>query len=209
MQLPRGTFREITKNRKTGDVLRELQHDRFSGICCISCHDEVCTLVIQAGDCVLAEYGTGKGDAALENILHSFGEEDVDAALSSFDEVQIRLSLEFNTAEQVRIAGHRAPQARPSSPGNHHTVLPEHHPEKVHLTPAGQKKQTDPHSAIRTPHAGQGGYEGSPTLHAGAGEEDELFDSMNIEEVTGKLRAECKTLVKNLDLEHLMERDSE
>jgi hypothetical protein len=209
MQLPRGTFREIQKNRKTGDVLRELQHDRFSGICCISCHDEVCTLVIRTGDCILAEYGTGKGDAALENILHSFGEDDVDAAISSFDEVQIRLSLEFNTAEQVQLAGHRASQTRSSFPGKHHTVLPEHRPEKVHLTRTGQKNPSDPQSAIRTACAGQGDYEGSPTLHAGSGEEDDLFDSMNIEEVTGKLKAECKTLVKKLDLEHLMERDSE
>jgi hypothetical protein len=208
MQLPRGTFREIKKNRKTGDVLRELQHNRFSGICCISCHDEVCTLVIRAGDCILAEYGTGKGDAALDTILHSFGEEDVDAAISSFDEVQIRLSLEFNTAEQVRLAGHRASQARSSSPGKHHTVLPEHRPEKVHQTPAGQNKPSYPQSAIRTARAGQGDYEGSSSLHAGSGDDEDLFDSMNIEEVTGKLRAECKTLVKNLDLEHLMERDS-
>jgi hypothetical protein len=194
MQLPRGTFREIKKNRKTGDVLKELQQNRFSGICCISCHDEVCTLVIRAGDCILAEYGTGKGNAALENILHSFGENDIDAAISSFDEVQIRLSLEFNTAEQVRINGHKVPQAH-SAPAKRQTAVP-----------AGQKNPSDLQSGIPRPHAGRKLYEGDSLLSAESGEE-ELLASLNIEEVTGKLRAECKTLVKTLDLEHLMERD--
>jgi len=217
MQLPRGTFREIKKNRKTGDVLLELQQNRFSGICCISCHDEVCTLVIRAGDCVLAEYGTWKGDAALENIRYSFADEMIDAAISSFDEVQIRLSLEFNTAEQIRITRLAAPDTKktvlprvhPSSPGTLPDIVPAPIPGRVRNIPAGQKKPLEPQPLIRTPRADQGLYESSSTLPTSSGDNEDLFDSMDIEEVTGKLRADCKTLVKDLDLEHLMERDSE
>ena len=35
----------------------------------------------------------------------------------------------------------------------------------------------------------------------------DTFDSMNLEQVTDKIRKDCKTMVKNLHLDHLMDRD--
>ncbi|MFY9982297.1 MAG: hypothetical protein WAK75_06995, partial [Methanoregula sp.] len=101
MQLPRGTFREIQKNQKAGDLLAELERSRFSGICSISCREGICTLVLKSGKCILAEYTTSKGDAALESLLMSNAGEAIDAALSTLDEAQIQLSLEFNKSEKV------------------------------------------------------------------------------------------------------------
>ena len=99
MQLPRGTFREIQKNQKTGVLLEELERGRFSGICSISCRDGVSTLVLKSGKCILAEYKTFKGDAALESLIQAIADDDIDAALSTLDEAQIQLSLEFNKSD--------------------------------------------------------------------------------------------------------------
>ncbi len=35
----------------------------------------------------------------------------------------------------------------------------------------------------------------------------DTFDSMNLDQVTDKIRDDCKTMVKNLHLDHLMDRD--
>ena len=34
----------------------------------------------------------------------------------------------------------------------------------------------------------------------------ETIDTMDLEKVTDKIRGDCKTMIKQLDLEHLMER---
>ncbi len=126
MQLPRGTFREIQKNQKTGDLLKELERGRFSGICSISCRDSISTLVLKSGTCILAEYNTFKGDAALEGLLQALTGEEIDAALSTLDEAQIQLSLEFNKSERITKTGRyltgtpetRKPAGSSGSPGN-------------------------------------------------------------------------------------------
>ena len=102
MQLPRGTFREIRKNQKTEDLLKELEQGGFSGICSISYRDHISTLVLKSGRCILVESDTFKGDAALEHLLYSISDGDIDAALSTLNEAQIQLSLEFNPAEQIK-----------------------------------------------------------------------------------------------------------
>jgi len=234
MQLPRGTFREIKKNQKTADVLEELERDRFSGVCSISCRDEISTLVMKSGKCILAEYGSWKGEAALENLLYGFSEEDIDAALSTLDEAQIQLSLEFNKAERIyrtgpavpatnKIATHRAPsygsgiQKEKSAPLPHRTPASErpasliNRPlEKVHRPLAGPKNPVrEPPVSIRAPSPIPDRQAKTQSASAQTGAESELdpLDSMDLDEVTGKFREECKTMVKNLHLEHLMDHE--
>ena len=112
MQLPRGTFREIQKNQKTGDLLKErsggvLRHLQYS------CRDSISTLVLKSGTCILAEYNTFKGDAALEGLLQTLACEDIDAALSTLDEYT---DSAFPGVQQIRadhknLAGsHRYPR---------------------------------------------------------------------------------------------------
>ena len=141
MQLPRGTFREIQKCRKTREIFVELERSRFSGICSISCPDGICTLVFHAGKSILAEYNSAKGDAALKTLLTSVNEKEVDAALSTLDEAQIRLSLEFNKNEKV----HATHPARSPEKAVHSAVPP------VPPAPTVPAKSSTPSPAAGSP----------------------------------------------------------
>ncbi|ABS56424.1 hypothetical protein Mboo_1909 [Methanoregula boonei 6A8] len=243
MQLPRGTFREIQKSRKAREILTELERSRFSGICSISCPDGICTLVFHTGKSILAEYNTAKGDAALESLFASFEEEAVDAALSTLDEAQIRLSLEFNKREQVVSPNPSRKQEKPVHPD----ILPAHPAPRVlakKTSPAPTAGNPPPGSEVtrlithpvektpRPPLAGpRNPIVGPPPLiraekiHVQKEEltepvppskesgktslESDLdtLDSMNLDQVKSKIRDECKTMVKHLKLDHLMDKD--
>jgi hypothetical protein len=236
MQLPRGTFREIQKNQKTGDLLAELERSRFSGICSISCRDGISTLVLKLGKCILAEYNTFKGDAALENLLASLEGEIVDAALSTMDEAQIQLSLEFNKSERVVRAsrGPPAPQKavhpppspdshvlakktsqtqgeNPSPPSVEVSKLVARSPEKTPRTLAGPKNPVSaPPPSLRAEKTLVQKEPEAPIKDTGKTDFESDLDtlnSMNLDQVTDKIRDECKTMVKHLRLDHLMDKD--
>lgn len=236
MQLPRGTFREIQKNQKTGDLLKELERGRFSGICSISCRDSISTLVLKSGTCILAEYNTFKGDAALEGLIQALTGEDIDAALSTLDEAQIQLSLEFNKSERITKTGRTSPA--PQKPASQ-PIHPAHRAMERKTGPAPVTHPTVPHEkwsnpaaqpAIMTsrPLAGPKNPTNGPpasiraaaapvpkereipardALQNGSENAFDTFDSMNLDQVTDKIRDDCKTMVKNLHLDHLMDRD--
>lgn len=232
MQLPRGTFREIQKKQRIGDVLSELERGRFTGICSISYRDKLGTLVLKAGKCILAEFDTFKGDAALENLIYTMNEGDIDAALSTLDEAQIQLSLEFNRAEKIVKTGQTSPAARKNPPVV--TRQQHHHPEtwsapvrEPAQMPQREKPPAFPHQLPKMtdrPLAGPKNSVHEPPAALKAGpvpkaktipeketeptESDiDTLDSMNLDEVTEKIRDDCKTMVKNLHLDHLMDRD--
>jgi len=236
MQLPRGTFREIKKNQKTGEVIHELERGRFSGICSISCRDGVSTLVLKSGRCILAEYNTFKGDAALEGLLHAHAEEDIDAALSTLDETQLQLSLDYNKAEQIVKTGRTSPASQ--KPMNL-PVHPTHHamekktgptpgtnlsPRHKNVSPLAAQPQTmtpppfagpkipvnRPKGSIKAasaPVPKEAEIPASDTAQTGLERDLDTIDSMNLEQVTDKIRDDCKTMVKHLHLDHLMDRD--
>jgi len=97
MQLPRGTFREIRKSETIGEILTELERTKFSGICSISSGSGTGTLVLKSGKCILVKFHGKSGDTGWDELQKNLFEE-VDAALSSLDEAQVQLSLEFNKA---------------------------------------------------------------------------------------------------------------
>ena len=240
MQLPRGTFREIQKNQKAREILGELERSRFSGICSISCPDGLCTLVFNTGKCILAEYNASRGDAALENLFAAVAEEGVDAALSTMDETQIRLSLEFNKTEKVirdarlprapekavlpsaqpvpptsRVLAKKAgsaPAAGSPPPGSEVTRLIARPLEKTPRAPlAGPRNPvTMPPSSLREEKAPA---EKEPVLPAKENVKTSLesdldtLDAMNLDQMKSKIRDECKTMVKHLRLDHLMDKD--
>lgn len=236
MQLPRGTFREIQKNQKTGDVLEELARGRFSGICSISCRDGVSTLVLKSGKCILAEYNSFKGDAALDGLINALAEVDIDAALSTLNEAQIQLSLEFNKAERIMKGSLTTPS--PQKP----VTLPVHPAHRAIVKKTGPALGTNPSfprekvspltaqpkKTIPRPLAGPKNPVSGPPVSIRAAtalvpnepviptkdapqtvfESDiDTFDSMNLDQMTDKIRDDCKTMVKNLHLDHLMDRD--
>ena len=95
MQLPRGTFLNIKRSTKVGDLLAELQDMKFTGVCSISFGHAIGTIVFKSGKRILAQYKDIIGDAASEELQKIIGEK-VDASLSTLNEAQIQLSLEFN-----------------------------------------------------------------------------------------------------------------
>ena len=268
MQLPRGTFREIQKHQKTGDVLEELARGRFSGICSISCRDGISTLVLKSGKCILAEYNSFKGDAALEELLNAIANEDIDAALSTLDEAQIQLSLEFNKACRIIKEGKigQSPQAPAPLPRQEPHETARHEPAKkppaaAHFTapvlpvktvPKPAPSQSAPAAPVRStavplkappvpdhkpipvpthgepatkpasqippsqrtpvpkaepPRGTPGADQPAPDQGATSFDSDiDTFDTMDLENVTDKIRNDCKTMIKQLHLEHLMER---
>ncbi|MDD1695472.1 MAG: hypothetical protein LUQ54_01110 [Methanoregula sp.] len=221
MQLPRGKFREIKKNTKFGGLLEELQQTRFSGICTISFGKENGILVFKSGKRILAEYRTSIGDTAWDE-LQKIVDEKVDAALSSLDAAQIDLSIEFNKSFRIIKVGsseHSLPQTAP--PTHRHPVKKTHQVESSRSVHSRSSTPRTP-SPVVTLH--------SPVYHKGAEEKDILngedsslqdtdctsfdrdidtFDTMDVEAITNKIRGECKTLIKQLHLEHLTEHSKE
>jgi hypothetical protein len=267
MQLPRGTFREIKKNESVESILLELERTRFSGICSISSGSNMGTLVFKAGRCILVKFLGKQGDAGWDELQKILGDE-VDAALSTLDEAQVQLSLEFNKASRIVKGGsigqpHQAPAplprhehreaaphepakkplavphpaapsapakavlkpaAAPAAPAPRPTApqkvppVPEHKPLAVpaQAAPAGAAtkpaSQTPPSQRMPVPKAeppkdipDEGRHAPGPGASSFDADID-TFDTMDLENVTDKIRNDCKTMIKQLHLEHLMER---
>lgn len=262
MQLPRGTFREIKKNETIESILSELERTRFSGICNISSGEATGTLVFNRGKCILVKFQGKSGDAGWDELQKSLGGE-VDAALSSLDEAQVQLALEFNKTSKLVKGGKTSPQPpRPTAAEQRPApVQPDRKPAAVHMrmtvqpaappvkpSPKPAAPSTAPTHAVaphKAPPAPEPRPQKPPAAHAiqpaearpgsqippaprgpvqkpekvavpeedtsvsgqGIFEKDiDTFDTMDLENVTDKIRNDCKTMIKQLHLEHLMER---
>jgi hypothetical protein len=242
MQLPRGTFREIKKGIPVSALLEGLEKTGFSGLCSLSYEGSTGTLVFKSGKCILADFMGHHGDAAWDE-LHTIVQNDVDAALSSLDEAQIQLSIEFNKSARIVKSGssaaksaHHPPVHAPAEPqkkpvASHPPTLPQqpvkapprtaapasshiperapvHRPEVVvsHKPPAVQPA---PATSLPAQPTRKTGPEENPPEEQDSNSFDQdidTFDSMDLENVTDKIRSDCKTMIKQLHLEHLMER---
>jgi hypothetical protein len=267
MQLPRGTFREIKKNETVESILLELERTKFSGICSISSGSNMGTLVFKGGKCILVKFLGKQGDAGWDELQKILGDE-VDAALSSLDEAQVQLSLEFNkacrilkggkigqsqqapaplprhehheavsheTAKKPAAALHfpglsspagaapkpaaapAAPLPRPTPPpkvppvpGNKPLPVPARSPASESVpAPASQIPLSSRMPAPRAEPPRDLPDEDKTAPGQGNSSFDsdiDTFDSMDLENVTDKIRNDCKTMIKQLHLEHLMER---
>ncbi|MDO9326911.1 MAG: hypothetical protein Q7T80_18330 [Methanoregula sp.] len=261
MQLPRGTFREIKKSELVSSILDEFEHTKFSGICNISSEGVSGTLVFKSGKCILAKIQNKSGDGAWEE-LQKMREQEIDAALSSLDDAQVQLALEFNKACRIIKAGKTTPVTSPlpqksasathTEPGKKHfpsshssaTVKPDSGFEKYppasshtiqpsspffaapspaknvipppqHRAPAPPQPATSVRPSVQFP-----GSHPSPSQDLKKPDETEntdqdssnfetdidTFDSLDLDNVTDKIRNDCKTMIKQLQLEHLMDR---
>jgi hypothetical protein len=256
MQLPRGTFREIKKKTKFGGLLEDLQQTRFTGICAFSSGTANGIIVFKSGRRILAEFQNIIGDAAWDE-LQKIVEETVGAALSTLDEAQVQLSLEFNQPCRTVKAGkaeHSPPPTTPSTQPQPVKKSPltrpkpaEDVPVKNYLKPgipewAAQnpsvpvenlhppepsKKTVTIHPAT-TAHKPSAAIPRQPqdttqkpiekeilkddTSHqaditsSNFDKDIDTFETMDVEAITNKIRSECKTIIKQLQLEHLTER---
>lgn len=245
MQLPRGTFREIKKGETIENLLQELERSKFSGVCSISSSAGTGTLVFKVGKCILVKFLGKSGDAGCDELQKNSTNE-VDAALSSLDDAQIQLSLEFNKAcrlvkvtkplESPQKQGAPAPEPAKKPVPPAHTV----HPTPVAPLKAQQKpaaaslfhRPTPPPApeqkpqkavpapmrpAMPAPPATPEQKSQPPAIHPEDNQEGaaqgssfdkdiDTFDTMDLDNVTDKIRNDCKTMIKQLHLEHLMER---
>jgi hypothetical protein len=260
MQLPRGTFREIKKGELISSILDELKRNNFSGICSISSTPVSGTLVFKSGQCILAKIHHKSGDGALEELL-KMSDHAVDAALSSLDEPQVQLALEFNKAcriikggktpsatshqsQKPTPAAHNEPAVKPHAPPHTPTATvrpnpfshkpapaaspairpsssfttPQEPAKKIIPPPQARAVVTHPTSSPEQPSQPKSPLplsaepktpaETEDSAHASSSFEKDIetFDSLDLENVTDKIRNDCKTMIKQLQLEHLMER---
>jgi len=228
MQLPRGTFREIRKKVVIQDLLAEFEDTRFTGTCGIVAGPATGSFVFQNGACILAKFHGQAGDAAIREMQQS-ARDAVDVIISTLDEAQVRLSLEFNPAcivltEPASDTGnsppihHTAPArtspvvhpAAPAAPASHRPGRRVLIAGGVPVTKGdGGQTQVSPrvaaHVPPKTPEAKTPGTDTAGEPEDLESEMDAL-DSMDLDLVTSRIRGECKTLVKHLDLDHLLER---
>jgi len=228
MQLPRGTFREIRKKVVLQDLLAEFEDTRFTGTCGIVAGPATGSFVFRNGACILAKFHGQAGDAAIWEMQQS-ARDAVDVIISTLDETQVRLALEFNPScivltEPAPDTG-RSQSARGTAPAR--TIPP--------VRPAAPTAPASSRSGGRVlitrgvpvPKQDSGHTQDAPRVAAHlppktpetrisiadtAAEHEDLeseidaLDSMDLDLVTSRIRSECKTLVKHLDLDHLLER---
>ncbi|PKL70144.1 MAG: hypothetical protein CVV30_01915 [Methanomicrobiales archaeon HGW-Methanomicrobiales-1] len=246
MQLPRGTFLKIKKSELISSILDELTHTKFSGICTVSSGSVGGTIVFKSGTCILAKIDQKQGDPAWEEIQKMSGQK-ADVALSSMDEAQIRLALEFNKTSHVIKAAKTAPAAthQPQQPSavNHSgpagkpiappvkadKTLPAH-PRVVPTirvvvpplptvttkpaahTPAQPITAKNPPTpvapiAVHLQEQKKPAETDETSEDSSSFEKDiDTFETLDIDHMTDKIRTDCKTMIKQLQLEHLMER---
>jgi len=227
MQLPRGTFREIRKKVVLQDILSELEKTRFSGTCGIVAGPATGSFVFREGACILAKFHGEPGDAGIRAMQHS-SLESVDVILSTLDETQIKLALEFNTGCRVRKETSSAsPGSKATEPASaRKTVVI--HPAPPGASPAGRpgkRPVISGETAIPQRAAAHGRVAPRVLAHPpdkeqdavklpspAAGEREDFeedidaLDSMDLDLVTSRIRSDCKNLVRQLDLDHLIKR---
>jgi hypothetical protein len=254
MQLPRGTFLNIKRSTKVGDLLAELQDMKFTGICTISFGLVNGTIVFKSGKRILVQYKDIFSDAAWDELQKIIGEK-VDASLSTLNEAQIKLSLEFNKTclivkggkaentplleipasnrytikksplnapKQAQIAtsiSHQKPGIPEATSANRPvTIEPVRASElpkiisDTHLKKAAHKPlaAVQQKSQIYSQISEEKKPEDATLLLADSDpssfEKDiETFETLDVDAITNKIRGECKTLIKQLHLEHLTE----
>lgn len=227
MQLPRGKFRSIKKGVPLGDILDEMATSRFSGICSFSSNTVNGTMVFKGGLVILAKVQDQYGDPAVIE-ARLVVDQVIDAVLSDLDGTQMQLALEFNKHAHVQKAGNwqgvpiqkaesspvqdsrkkRAPEPELKSKPKEKDFI-----KSVPATPASpavpsrpDKEMTaeDLQGAREPPLQGQPASQEPPL--SSAEKEFETFDSMDLEDVTRKIRRDSKIILKHLELDHLMEK---
>lgn len=226
MQLPRGTFREIRKSVTIESLIHSLEGEKYTGLATISSHSLSGTLVFKQGKFILIKFQNIRGDPALGE-LQKAGSEVVDAALSVLGDAQIELALEFNKPCRLTRSGKPVSPVSPR-PAMHGTrdpprAVPERRPAIINSAakPAGIPVHPPPHhdhspaphppvrvSAAGTPAPASGGGAEEPVQEPDTSFEDDLetFENMDLDSVTDKIRTDCKSMIKQLHLDHLMER---
>jgi hypothetical protein len=225
MQLPRGKYRAIKKGVQLGETLDEMTKTRFSGICLFSSDTVNGTVVFRNGIVVLARVQNQYGDPGWAE-AGLFWDQMVDAVLSDLDNAQMQLALEFNKKAYVRDGSHH--HAVPPQKAESLFLQPEpvkraadtqHKPKEkdfIKITPVSPPAAVLPSNVGKKPAAEAPPVSGKQvpldqkdlpeTDRSSAEKEFDTFDSMDLDDVTQKIRKDCKIILKQLQLDHLTEK---
>jgi hypothetical protein len=223
MKLPRGTFHSIKKGILFRSLLDEMEKTRFTGYCTISWGIETCTLVLNSGIYILADFDKSEGEPAWQK-MQNLMELNVDAGLTSLNTVQLELAREFNPHATlpgfVRKSPTRQVRTGISSPG----VRKREEVQVNAVDDAQSKKQGQPGDTDKVPAEKQpvrkgrvpvtaethGSQEttGNPPEERGSNIDRDLeaLDNMDLDEMTKKIRENCRVTIENLNLDHLIEK---
>jgi hypothetical protein len=227
MQLPRGKYRAIKKGVQLGETLDEMTKTRFSGICLFSSDTVNGTVVFRNGIVVLAKVQNQYGDPGWAE-AGLFRDHVIDAVLSDMDNAQMQLALEFNKKAYVHDGSprHAVPPQKAESlfmqpepvkrAADSHTKPKEK--DFIKITPVSTPAAA-PHppsdggkkSAAEAPPVSGKPAQPDPkdlpeTDRSPAEKEFDTFDSMDLDDVTQKIRKDCKIILKQLQLDHLTEK---
>lgn len=225
MQLPRGKYRSIKKGAPLGDILDEMITSRFSGICLFSSDALNGTVVFRNGVVVLAKVQSHYGDPAWHE-AGLFWDSICDAVLSDLDNAQIQLALEFNKKAYVQngTSHHAASRQKGASDSLMHQpskpVADHQHTQKekefIKITPvplvapavpADVKKKAAPEAPLSTIELPRQDLKAPPEPERSIAEKEmDSFDVMDLDDVTQKIRKDCKIILKQLQLDHLEEK---
>ena len=189
MQLPMGNFLEIKKTELISSILNEIERTKFSGVCHISSKTVSGTLVFESGKCILAKLQHKSGVEAWDELL-KMSNHKIDATFSDLDEAQFERAFEINKAYRIIKSVNTTPSAS-------------HEPQN-NKTPAHANSQIRVHEPQEPEQSAQ--TKEHPQDTSSFDQDIDTFDKLDINHVTDKIRNDCKTIVRQLDLEHLMER---
>jgi hypothetical protein len=176
----------------------EVTDPSFTGYCIISFGRASCSLVLEHGKCMLAEYPPLKGGDAW-NAIKAIGDTQVDAELSDITDTQVQLALEFNKLARVD-------SSRPSA--IIFTKTESVTPSEVIENPLKRSGSAKSASAP-LPQQKREQREDS-RIPEGDGfvlvnRDLDRLDAMDLESMTEKIRNSCKSTVRRLHLGHLLE----
>lgn len=207
MQIPPSTVQSVEKEVRIRELLDRLAASRFSGYCVITHKECICSLIFSEGKPLLAEYPAEKGGSAWRQI-QAIREKKADAVTYSLTPAQIGLTLKFN--ESCRIAD--APAERPPDPRSPTTVI----------KPVTAKGSRDRNVKIKAVITSRDAAGHSPVPHEVKEEKSSTpkgrpprkiphaeggLDQISLESLKGlkeSFRVDAASLLKELDLEHLI-----
>ena len=206
-------------------LLDEIEKSRFTGYCTISCGTETCTLVLNSGIFILADYAKSEGEAAWMK-MQKMMDMKVDAGLTTLNAAQLQLTREFNPHATLPSFVRKSPtrQVRTGITSSGVRKAEDTSGYGIRESRSDNRKNQGSHpgpevKADKTPPKEQASIPGIPLATGGQplsakGPEEtgtnidrdlEALDKMDIDEMTKKIRENFKVTIENLDLDHLIE----
>ena len=213
MQLPRGTFRTIKRGSNLPALIQELRDCRFTGYCKSLHGSHLIMFVCDKGYIRLAEFGTLKGDDALEKMLYS-SHGTVDTTLHDLTFAQLRLAIEFNPSFEIRLKNKTKERIRRDDHLGTISLAGTTHREIIHKNNNSMDRGAPfniPNNNESFVHPSEKSPNNDNTQKLTGADllEQELdaIDSIDIEGMTAKFRTSCMQIMEQLDLEHLTDQN--